>query len=111
MSFGLSPDPVKSKMVGGDPVVAWVDKETLQGYAIDYFLDAKSQCSGQRGSCPDTRIQVNIYIYIKYITEYIKERSRDIIQLSLSLIHFLCKTGVKDEEKKISSEVKGESER
>lgn len=47
-------------MVGGDVVVAWVDKQTLQGYAVDYFLDAKSQCSGGRGSCPDTRIQVRI---------------------------------------------------
>lgn len=45
-------------MIGGDLAVAWVDKQTLQGYAIDYFLDAKSQCSGRRGSCPDTRIQV-----------------------------------------------------
>lgn len=45
-------------MIGGDVVVAWVDKQTLQGYAIDYFLDAKSQCSGRRGSCPDIRIQV-----------------------------------------------------
>lgn len=45
-------------MIGGDVVVAWVDKQTLQGYAIDYFLDAKSQCSGHRGSCPDNRILV-----------------------------------------------------
>lgn len=59
MSFGLSGDTGKSVMVGGDVVVAWVDKQTLQGYAIDYFLDAKSQCSGRRGSCPDTRIQVH----------------------------------------------------
>jgi hypothetical protein len=36
-----------------------VDKQTLQGYAVDYFLDAKSQCSGGRGSCPDTRLQEN----------------------------------------------------
>lgn len=46
-------------MVGGDVVVAWVDKQTPQGYAVDYFLEAKSQCSGGRGSCPDTRIQVS----------------------------------------------------
>nr|XP_031843267.1 protein Skeletor, isoforms B/C isoform X1 [Nomia melanderi] len=59
MAFGLSADPERSRMVGGDVVVAWVDKQTLQGYAIDYFLDAKSQCSGGRGSCPDTRIQEN----------------------------------------------------
>lgn len=59
MSFGLSADPEKSTMVGGDVTVAWVDKQTLQGYAIDYILDAKSQCSGRRGSCPDRRILVN----------------------------------------------------
>ncbi|XP_061941831.1 protein Skeletor, isoforms B/C isoform X4 [Apis cerana] len=59
MAFGLSADPERSSMVGGDAVVAWVDKQTLQGYAVDYFLDAKSQCSGGRGSCPDTRIQEN----------------------------------------------------
>lgn len=58
MAFGLSANPERSLMVGGDVVVAWVDKQTLQGYAVDYFLDAKSQCSGGRGSCPDTRIQV-----------------------------------------------------
>ncbi|OXU29814.1 hypothetical protein TSAR_013407 [Trichomalopsis sarcophagae] len=59
MSFGLSADPKRSVMVGGDVVVAWVDKQTLQGYAVDYFLDAKSQCSGGRGSCPDLKIQDN----------------------------------------------------
>ncbi|KAJ8686999.1 hypothetical protein QAD02_022793, partial [Eretmocerus hayati] len=59
MSFGLSADQKRSIMVGGDVVVAWVDKQTLQGYAVDYFLDAKSQCSGGRGSCPDLKIQDN----------------------------------------------------
>lgn len=59
MSFGVSADTERSVMVGGDLTVAWVDKQTLQGYAIDYFLDAKSQCSGRRGSCPDRRIQVD----------------------------------------------------
>lgn len=63
MSFGLSTDPKRSLMVGGDIVVAWVDKQSLQGYAIDYFLDAKSQCSGNRGSCPDVRIQVTILTF------------------------------------------------
>ena len=60
MSFGLSADPDRSLMVGGDIVVAWVDKQTLQGYAIDYFLDDKSQCSGGRGSCPDLKILVSV---------------------------------------------------
>ncbi|XP_015181786.1 PREDICTED: protein Skeletor, isoforms B/C isoform X1 [Polistes dominula] len=56
MGFGLSVNPDRSIMVGGDVVIAWVDKQTLQGYAIDYFLEAKSQCSGKRGSCPDENI-------------------------------------------------------
>ncbi|XP_050456916.1 protein Skeletor, isoforms B/C isoform X2 [Cataglyphis hispanica] len=59
MAFGLSADTEKSVMIGGDVAVAWVDKQTLQGYAVDYFLDAKSQCSGRRGSCPDKRILEN----------------------------------------------------
>ncbi|CAL1686322.1 unnamed protein product [Lasius platythorax] len=59
MAFGLSADTEKSTMIGGDVTVAWVNKQTLQGYAVDYFLDAKSQCSGRRGSCPDERILEN----------------------------------------------------
>lgn len=62
MSFGLSGDDSKSVMIGGDVAVAWVDRETLKGYAVDYFLDAKSQCSGPKGSCPDTRLAVSTYI-------------------------------------------------
>ncbi|XP_076651402.1 DM13 and DOMON_DOH domain-containing protein skeletor isoform X1 [Halictus rubicundus] len=59
MAFGISANPERSKMVGGDVAVAWVDKQSLQGYAVDYFLESKAQCSGGRGSCPDTRIQEN----------------------------------------------------
>lgn len=61
MAFGLSGDSSRSKMVGGDVTVAWVDKDTLKGHAYDYFLDAKSQCSGGRGSCPDENISVSVY--------------------------------------------------
>ncbi|XP_078051829.1 uncharacterized protein LOC144477975, partial [Augochlora pura] len=59
MSFGVSANPERSLMVGGDVVVAWIEKDSLQGHADDYFLQAKAQCSGGRGSCPDTRIQEN----------------------------------------------------
>ncbi|XP_049956274.1 protein Skeletor, isoforms D/E-like [Schistocerca serialis cubense] len=57
MAFGLSGHPERSRMVGGDVAVAWVDHDTLQGGADDYFLGAKSQCSGGTGSCPDERIR------------------------------------------------------
>uniref|UniRef100_A0AAG5CXG1 Protein Skeletor n=1 Tax=Anopheles atroparvus TaxID=41427 RepID=A0AAG5CXG1_ANOAO len=59
MSFGVSPNPQQSQMIGADVAVVWVDKATGKGYAQDYYLDAKSQCSGGRGSCPDTRITEN----------------------------------------------------
>uniref|UniRef100_A0A2H1W7M3 SFRICE_013523 n=1 Tax=Spodoptera frugiperda TaxID=7108 RepID=A0A2H1W7M3_SPOFR len=59
MAFGVSGDNQKTQMVGGDPAVAWVDKRTLKGYAEDYYLDAKSQCAGVRGSCPDERLVDN----------------------------------------------------
>ncbi|XP_071441647.1 protein Skeletor, isoforms B/C [Hetaerina americana] len=55
MSFGVSGDADHSKMVGGDVAVAWLDNETSQGRVEDYYLDAKSQCSGMRGSCPDIK--------------------------------------------------------
>lgn len=64
MSFGVSGNPKQSDMIGGDVVVAWVDKNTGKGYAHDYFLDDKSQCSGNRGSCPDTRINVSLTFLI-----------------------------------------------
>ncbi|KOB77790.1 DOMON domain-containing protein [Operophtera brumata] len=47
MSFGISGDKHHSQMVGGDVAVAWVDKGTLKGEAVDYYLDAKSQCAGE----------------------------------------------------------------
>lgn len=59
MSFGISGELDKSVMVGGDVAVAWVDQETLKGFTVDYYLDAKSQCSGPKGSCPDENIQPN----------------------------------------------------
>lgn len=59
MSFGVSGDTENSIMIGGDVVVAWVNRLSGKGYAQDYFLEAKSQCSGNRGSCPDTRLKDN----------------------------------------------------
>jgi serine protease inhibitor ecotin len=71
MSFGLSADGTRSKMIGGDVVVAWVDKTTLKGYANDYFLDAKSQCAGTRGSCPDDRLRVTFLVNLLHATNEI----------------------------------------
>lgn len=58
MAFGLSGDDNRSVMVGGDVVVAWLDRATGQGFAHDYYLQAKAQCAGGKGACPDTKIRV-----------------------------------------------------
>jgi len=57
MAFGLSGDSDTSIMVGGDVTVAWMNHKTGKGYADDYYLDAKSQCAGKRGACPDNEIK------------------------------------------------------
>ncbi|KAK5644469.1 hypothetical protein RI129_005769 [Pyrocoelia pectoralis] len=59
MSFGISGNDTETAMVGGDVVVAHINNETLEGRADDYYLSAKSQCSGRTGSCPDTRFEEN----------------------------------------------------
>lgn len=59
MSFGVSGDDSKNKMIGGDVVVAGIDKRTLKGFAEDYYLEAKSQCSGPTGACPDSKFKEN----------------------------------------------------
>ncbi|KAL1423244.1 hypothetical protein MTO96_021225 [Rhipicephalus appendiculatus] len=55
MSFGLSKDDTKSRMVDADAIVAWIDRNG-RGHAVDYFLSSKEQCVGNRGSCPDNKI-------------------------------------------------------
>lgn len=67
MSFGLSGEDSKSSMIGGDVVVAWVDKNTLKGYAEDYYLQDKAQCSGPTGSCPDNRLSVSMNVILECI--------------------------------------------
>ncbi|OQR77627.1 protein Skeletor, partial [Tropilaelaps mercedesae] len=54
MAFGLSKDDTKTKMVGSDAVVAWIDHQG-RGHAVDYYLGSKEQCVGSRGACPDIK--------------------------------------------------------
>ncbi|XP_050318920.1 protein Skeletor, isoforms B/C isoform X1 [Bactrocera neohumeralis] len=57
MSFGVSKTHEESKMIGSDVVVAWVEKDTGKGFAVDYYLSDKSQCSGGLGVCPKVNIE------------------------------------------------------
>lgn len=74
MSFGPSGVTDKTQMVGGDPAVAWVNKTTLMGHAEDYYLDAKSQCAGVRGSCPDERLG-GVRLYPCYLNIQLRQLS------------------------------------
>lgn len=42
MAFGLSKDDTKTKMVGSDAVVTWIDHQG-RGHAVDYYLGSKEQ--------------------------------------------------------------------
>jgi serine protease inhibitor ecotin len=71
MSFGISGQIDRNTMVGGDVVVAWIDHETLNGFAYDYYLDSKSQCAGSRGSCPDVKLRVRIAVHCIFYSHII----------------------------------------
>ena len=58
VAFGLSGAQGRTRMVGGDVTVAWMEHATGKGYAEDYYLAAKSQCAGGNGACPDDKIEV-----------------------------------------------------
>lgn len=60
MAFGISPKSDKTEMEGADAAVVWVDHTTGKGFAMDYFINAKAQCSGKKGSCPDGNIEVYV---------------------------------------------------
>ena len=49
-------------MVGSDVVVAWLDQASGKGFAEDYYLDDKAQCTSRGGSCPDT-VQVSEHVF------------------------------------------------
>lgn len=92
MSFGISGHPERSQMVGGDVAVAWVNKTTLKGYSEDYYLDAKSQCAGVHGSCPDETFAVSLNFSTAlargYISIILYQYSRGVDDSSKTLFLF-----------------------
>lgn len=57
MAFGLGKDDSKSDMKNADAVVTWVDRNTGQVHAVDYYLGSKQQCvNDPTGSCPDVKL-------------------------------------------------------
>ncbi|XP_071955151.1 protein Skeletor, isoforms B/C-like [Antedon mediterranea] len=51
MAFGISGSTTSTSMVGSDVAVTWFDGQTAQ--AVDYNINAYSQCSSGIGACPD----------------------------------------------------------
>lgn len=71
-------------MIGSDVVVAWVEKDTGKGFAVDYYLSDKAQCSGGLGVCPKVNIEVKYWvihasqILYKLINDFIKSKHRTV---------------------------------
>ena len=60
MAFGLGKEDSRSDMRNADAVVAWVDRQSGQVHAVDYFLgSSKAQCVNdpKHGACPDVRVE------------------------------------------------------
>ncbi|KAJ8026230.1 Protein Skeletor, isoforms B/C [Holothuria leucospilota] len=55
MAFGISGSPTSTLMRGSDVTVGWTDASTMQGNAVDYFLENYVPCSVNQasGACPD----------------------------------------------------------
>lgn len=55
MAFGISGQDLLTRMVGADVTVVWIDANTNEGKAQDYYLSEYSQCIPEdgRGACPD----------------------------------------------------------
>ncbi len=57
MAFGLSGNQHRTKMIGGDVTIAWVDRGTGQPHAIDYYLESRHQV-----------LEINVMIIITHMT-------------------------------------------
>ncbi|KAK7069008.1 hypothetical protein SK128_009357 [Halocaridina rubra] len=56
MSFGISSSNEKPDMLLSDIVVAFYDKDDGSFHAVDYSVNARSQCDGTFGVCPDEQV-------------------------------------------------------
>ena len=54
VAFGPSGDAKKSRMIGADVAVGWLDRSTGKGFVLDHFINSKNTCSGTTGVCQDT---------------------------------------------------------
>lgn len=54
MAFGPSGDNKKTRMVGADVAVGWLDRATGKGFVLDHYMTGKGQCTGGKGVCQDT---------------------------------------------------------
>ncbi|XP_022080796.1 protein Skeletor, isoforms B/C-like [Acanthaster planci] len=55
LAFGLSGSDTRTRMVGSDVTVAWMDQTTMSPMVVDYRLHSRAQCSINNGFgvCPD----------------------------------------------------------
>lgn len=54
MAFGPSGDPKRTRMIGADVAVGWLDRDSGKGFVHDHYITSKGPCSGGKGVCQDT---------------------------------------------------------
>ena len=59
VAFGPSGDPKRTRMIGSDVAVGWLDRSTGKGFVHDYHITAKNQCNNGKGVCRDVQQPVN----------------------------------------------------
>lgn len=55
VAFGPSGDPKRTRMIGADVAIGWLDRSTGKGYVHDHYMTSKSPCQAGRGVCQDTQ--------------------------------------------------------
>ena len=74
VAFGISGNGKKSRMVGSDVAVGWLDRSTGKGFVQDHFIDSKKSCSStNEGVCQDILspvaiIKISLGLHSGFIT-------------------------------------------
>lgn len=55
VAFGPSGDSKRTRMIGADVAVGWLDRESGKGFVHDHYMTSKSACTAGKGVCQDTQ--------------------------------------------------------
>ena len=55
VAFGPSGDSKRTRMIGADVAVGWLDRASGKGFVHDHYMTSKSACTAGKGVCQDTQ--------------------------------------------------------